>query len=158
MDKWNFDSKIEDLFNYFQGRQPKENTLLLWHKELQHIKPHIFLWCIEKIKTTYESIPRNLPMTIKNVSCGYYDAHPEKIIQDTNYDPIEDDRYPISKQWEAYRILKRQGEEAYLRYCTANKMPENRREAVVDKYNLSNKDKEPANLADRIGIHVDSAA
>jgi hypothetical protein len=143
MDRETFDSEIEGLFNYFQARQPQLKTLDLWFINMQGIKTKIFWWCIDKIKADYDLIPRNIPKTFAVLAQDYYAQFPEQEFEDTQYDYKDDNKYPVAKQWSAYKILcKSKNDRAkhlyqnFNYFCDNNKMPVGRREAVLNKFKL----------------------
>ena len=53
------------------------------------------------------------------------------------YNETEDQRFPVGKMWEAFYILKKDGEKYFLNYCNNVGMPKNEREAVVQKYRMA---------------------
>ena len=51
-----------------------------------------------------------------------------------DYNEISDQRFPISKMWDAYRILEKHGEDAFYNYCNEVNMPLDDRQGVLGKW------------------------
>ncbi len=54
-----------------------------------------------------------------------------------DYDKTEDQRFPVGKMWEAFYILKKDGEAYFNNFCRVTGMPKNDKERVVQKYKMA---------------------
>lgn len=139
MDRQTFETGITQLFRHFQAKKPVHETMEIWHEKLSYMRAKIFMWSIDKITEDYDTIPRNITKAISTISCGYYDANPEQEFADTLYDSVDDGNYPVQKLWYAYNILckNKYDDGQFYRYCEHNKMPEGRKEAVINRYRIA---------------------
>ncbi|MCW7076397.1 MAG: hypothetical protein OCU18_03785 [Candidatus Syntrophoarchaeum sp.] len=143
MDRQTFETGIIQLFRHFQAKKPVHETMGIWYEKLCNMRPKIFMWSINRITEEHDTIPKNVTKAINVISCGYYAAHPEQEFSDTMYDPMDDGNYPVQKLWYAYGILCRNkntaeyDNEQFHRYCEHNRMPEGRKEAVINRYRLN---------------------
>ncbi|GAF80243.1 unnamed protein product [marine sediment metagenome] len=51
-----------------------------------------------------------------------------------DYDKTEDQRFPIGKMWEGFRILEKHGKDAFYNYANSVYMPLNDRQRVIAKH------------------------
>lgn len=137
MNKLEFNNEITALFDYFRNKQPNPNSMDLWFDNCE-IKSEIFLWSIEKMKNSFDNIPRNLPMKLKALSFEFFETFPDKKFQYTNFDKIKDPSYPIDKLYEASDVLEKNGIPAFESFCRINRMPLQSQEAVVRKHERCN--------------------
>lgn len=60
-----FNELIQNLFHYFDRKQPGHEQLRLWFSEITHIPNMVVDFIYQKITRDNEAMPKNIPMAIK---------------------------------------------------------------------------------------------
>ena len=84
----------------------------------------------------------------------WLENHPHEKFKRMTFDPDDDLRYPVSKMWDGYHVLCRDGLEAFYRFADINRMPKTDRERVVMKWKVSRANKKMPDLTKGIGKTV----
>lgn len=54
-----------------------------------------------------------------------------------NYDKTEDQRFPVGKLWEGFRVLEKHGKDAFYSFCNSVRMPLNDRQRILGKFHFA---------------------
>lgn len=72
----------EEAYKFLRyGNPPIDEQLELWLPEVDHIPSEALPWIMANIKSTKDTLPKNLPRMLKRQWKEYQNAHPEKFTQ-----------------------------------------------------------------------------
>ena len=54
-----------------------------------------------------------------------------------DYNKTEDQRFPVGKLWEGFRVLEKHGKDAFYNFCNRVNMPLNDRQRITQKYRFA---------------------
>jgi hypothetical protein len=127
MNETYFKETIRGLYEYFRFKDaPLSQTLEQWYNKVKWIPDHAIPKIVDEIEKK-DTLPRNIPSLIIYT----YKSLPGK---PKKYDETEDPNYPMDYLWKALDVLKKEGEEAFRKYCEYVKMPANDIPRVLAKF------------------------
>jgi len=126
----NFKEIIYTAYSYFRSSSlPSREVQEIWYNELNYLEDTSTSYIIQQL-TKLDNLPRNLPKAIKAFYYDYKRSHPKT----TQYDPIDDDRFPIDLMFQALEIMIAKGADAFNLFCRTVNMPAADRQRVLAKY------------------------
>jgi hypothetical protein len=74
-----FTDFIEEIYKYYRYKNPPtSDEIAEWLLEVEFIASEALPWIFSNIKSSINTLPRNLPRTLNDQWYRYLDAHPEK--------------------------------------------------------------------------------
>jgi hypothetical protein len=124
MDKSEWREGVLDLYEYYRfTKPPTTKSIMSMYPYVDNVPQDKFLTAINRIKTEHETLPRNLPKTIKEIyrSLPGVQSKPNK------------DQFPIEHLQKALEILQAKGYDDFRRYVNGVEMPVEDIERVLNK-------------------------
>ncbi len=147
-----FFNMVEGLFNFFRySNSPATQTINDWHKNLEYIDVKAIPYIKNQIEDL-DSLPRNLPKTIKGAYEGYKRQNKGSVF--VKYDEYDDIRYPMANLYRAAEIYIAKGHSAFSYYCKTNYMPSQDVERVKSKVEILIDRGLIKEIVDNVGINV----
>jgi len=124
-------SGLNDWAGYFR-RKLTDNVANMYFAKIEPFTEKPIKLMFETAMQEFEPKPSNFP-SFRYIQQFLGSIEERKI----DYDPEEDQRFPVGKLWEGYRILEKHGKDAFYSYCNSVGMPLNDRERVIAKKEMS---------------------
>lgn len=77
---------ITELCNFYERKEPKQNTVELWFKLVKNIPSEPIAWITKKIFETHESFPRNITAALWSSYTEWQQANPDKRAIESYFD------------------------------------------------------------------------
>ena len=151
-----FEEEWGKLTSWFNVRGVKDEQIRTAYRRCKSYPVDALKSSIDEIIASRRPSAGNFPTIreIINGCCVWLDQHLDVKFERTEFDPIEDLSYPTIKLWEGFRLLQSQGQDAFKRFATSNRMPEKDIERVIAKHTCVISQDEVAKLTKRVGAEI----
>lgn len=121
---------LNDWAGYFRRKIP-DHVAIMYLEKIEPFTDETIKLLFDTALQQLEPKPSNFP-SLKYVSQFLGNTEERSF----RYNEKEDQRFPVGKLWEGFRILEKGGEAAFYNFCNSVNMPLNDRQRVLSKHKI----------------------